>query len=383
MTTAYAADILPYPEALKKAKEEKKDIIVLTDGSNWLPQSPEVQKAYKQLIDKSTLKDKVVWALNDEPTGQTEEEKKLPRPPLKVWYFPGLQVVDSQGRGIFIMEKAGSEQILQAEKTLKDAIESREKRDEFWSKAEKAKGPKAAEWIAKGLDMLPPSSLKEYKKELERMKKEDPEDNKGYYLRYTFRASSYMDKEINTLIKEKKFEEAYAHADKLLNLPALTTYQKQVITASKFRIAAQAGNQKEGLKYLKQAAALDPKSEFGKGALNLYGYYTRPVALSALSWSDEDNRPDWTPTTVRVGTIVKKPGIYEIDFQHKDGKTRFRKAKFKSGNRILASVDDDKEKSKFEIKLPKAAPSNIVLEVESRGTGWFSGKGNIVITKKS
>lgn len=378
-----SATLLPYPDAVVKAKAENKDIIVLTYGSDWMPETPALTKAYETMIDKSPLSDKVIWALNDEKTGQTEQEKKQPKPPLKVWYYPGLQVVDSQGRGMFVLEKLSDDQILKAGVALKKAVEEREKRDEFWKKAETQTGDAAVESWAKGLELVPENSMKAYKKQLDLLLKSDPTDAKGYHTRFTFQAHAFMEREINALIKEKKFAEALQKVNDLLKRPALTKYQKQVISTARFRIAYKQGNLAEGLKYLKQAVAIDPQSEFSTGILRLYDYYSKPVVLSSLSWSGETDRPEWTPTSVKVKEWVKEPGTYQIKFERKGSGTRFRNPSFKSGNKVLASIRDDKKGDSFELTLPSSAPANIVLEVEAQGSGWFGGKGNIVITKKS
>lgn len=385
-TAAFAADILTYPEALEKAKEEKKDIIVLSDGSNWLPESPVIQKAYRQFVDNSDLKDKVIWAINDEKTGLPEEERqalrKLPGVPLKIWSYPGLQVVDCQGRGVFMMQKLTGPQILQAGPILEKVLKMREKRDKFWEQADKTKGPRAAEYLAKGLALLPSYTLgygSAYRKELDRLKKEDPEDKKGYHLRFTFSGSGFIGRELNPLLKEKKFKEAYRLTDKYLKLPALTREQKQNLIAAKWRIARDEGQGEKAYEYLRQAGALDPQSKIGKACLRLYDYYTKPVFLPSLRWFNQDTRSDWRSTSVKVGNVVKAAGTYEIKFEHLGGKTRFRNPSFKSGKRTLTSVKNDKEGDSFELTLTGSAPSDMILEFEARG----GGAGDIVITKKS
>lgn len=384
---ASATDILPYLEAFEKAKTEKKSIIVLSDGSDWMPNSPEIRKAYQKLVEGSSLDDKVIWAIKDDKSNMTEEEeraaKDLPSPPLKVWFFPGLQIVDTEGRGVFLMQKLTPQQIAQAGAALQKAVQSLEKRDQYWAQAAKIKGPQAAELLAKGLELMPSYALayRPYNAILDRLKKEDPEDKKGYYLRFTFNSSGFLSREINPLLKEKKYKEAYALVDKLLQSPGLTKDQRQHASIAKWRIAQVEGNRDKALQYLKQTANMNLKTRFGQDCLRLYNFYTQPIYLPSLRWFDIDIRPDWTLTFVKVGSAIKGAGTYEIKFEQLDSKTRFRNLAFKSGKQTLASIKDNKEGYTFELTLTSKTPSNIVLEFESRGSEH--GAGKIIITKKS
>ncbi len=379
----HAAEILPYKEALEKARTEKKALVVLSDGSDWLPCSAPLNKAYKAAADKAASPD-VIWAVHDEKNVQTEESRKAEKPPVKVWSYPALQILDPEGRPLYFKQSIKPSDVAGLSQTISRMQELQKKRDEFWQKAAGQKGPAAAESLFKGLSLMDESLARheKYKPQRELIKKEDPSDSKGYYLRYTYHYLSFMEKDINKAIEEKKYADAYKAVDEKLRLPALSQYQKQQILSAKFRIAKEEGKLQNGLNYLKQVVALGPDTEYGKGARNLIDYYTRPVKLEGLFWTGDDNRPVWLPMVVDVSSAVKGGGTFEIEFKHKGGHTKFRNPAFKSSSgKVLASLSDMKEGRNFTLTLPSGG-ARVLLEVESQGTGWFDGRGDIVITKK-
>lgn len=382
-----AADILPYPQALQKAKEEKKSIVVVSDGSDWLPVSPALNQAYKTVTGRlAALDGKVIWAIHDEknvkPTG--EESQKAPKPPMKVWNYPAVQILDSEGRPLYFKEAIKPEELSALGTVIPKVEELKKKRDGYWEKAEKEKGKgnAAIENIAKGLSLLDDQIVRQgsYKPQIERIKTEDPKDKKGYYLRFTYQFLPYIENEINKRIAEKKFAEAYAVVDEKLKLPALTTYQKQSIMVAKFRIAREEGQLEKGLGFLKQVTALEPNSELGKGAAQMARFYTQPVKLDGMRWTTADNRPVWLPMVVDVSSAIKGTGQYKIEFKHAGGNTKFRNPAFKnSSGRVLAALTDNKEAREFTLNL--SSGGKVILEVESQGTGWFDGRGDIIVTK--
>ena len=380
-----AIDILSYPEACQKAKNEKKPIVVFSDGSNWLPHSREFRESYRNLADQSPLGTQVVWAIKDDKVGLTpeeiQEEKKRPSPPIKIWAYPGIQVVDSEGRGIFRMQNLNVQKIGKADAILQKSVQMIRRRDEFWAKADKLKGPLAAENWAKGLLLLPSYVRGSYKSILERIRKEDPEDKTGYYLRLTFNAAGFIGGQINPLLKEKKYDEAYSLANKYLQLPRLSQEQKQHVAVALWRIAAAEGNKEKSLLYLKRTAQMNPNTTFGQNCMRLYNFYTKPIELTSLRWFDTDIRPDWTLARVKVGHVVKEAGTYIIEFKQLNSRTRFRKLEFQTRGKTLAKVPDDKDRYRFELTLPSNPSSDMTLVFEMRGSEH--GAGEIMITKKS
>lgn len=382
--SAFGMETLPYDKALEKAVVNKKAVVVLCDGSDWLPQSESIRKAYQELADNAGDMDAVViWAIQDEKNVQTEEEKKAKRPPLKVWNYPAFQVVDSEGRPLYVAEGVTPDVLVKkAPAMIKKVLEAAEKRDKIWEDAKSKQGPDAAGLIGKGLDQLPEKAAREYKAQLEEIKKADPEDKRGYYLKYTYNFLPFKEGDLNKLIEEKKYADAYKLIEKKLNASTLTTYQKQSIMTGKFIVARAEGDLTKALNYLRQVAAVSPDTEYAKAALALVDIYTKPVMLQEMKWRTSDNRPVWLPMVVDVSSAVKGSGTYEIEFKGKGGHTRFRKASFRnSSGKVLVEAPDDKESAKFTLNLP-SGPSKVLLQVESQGTGWFDGRGDIVVTKK-
>jgi DNA-binding protein len=87
---------------------------------------------------------------------------------------------------------------------------------------------------------------------------------------------------------------------------------------------------------------------------------------------------------VDLSAQLKEPGTYQIEFKHREGQTRFRKISLKSGGREIASEANTAESTKVRLTLPEEIKGRkIELWAESCGTGWFSGRGEIVITRIS
>lgn len=377
------AEPILYSEAVEKAKKEGADIVVLSTGSDWLPNADAVGKAFKILEDKvGNLQGKLIWAIYDDKENVSKEaqEKKEIMPSVKVWNYPAIQVLDSASRPLFFEEGVTASRITGVGNDVEKAITARKNRDFFWVDAEKTTGPAAVELIAKGLGCMPENMARSYKNEIEKMNKEDPTDAKGYHLKYTYWFLSHVEKDVNDLIDKQQHDAALALVDEKLKKPMLTVSQRQSILAGKFRILKSMGDLKNALLVLKQMIALDPKSDFSFGAKNLITYYTQPVKCTGLSWTNSDNRPEWTPMIFDLGSTLKSSGTYELEFKHKGGHTKFRNPVLKSCNNIVVGISDNKEGNTFILQVPRGG--RLRLEVEGQGTGWFDGRGDVIVTKK-
>lgn len=393
---SWAAEILPYPKALEKAKAEKKEIIVLSDGSDWLKNTKELNKAYKELVASlPTLDSKVIWAIHDELDTQTEEQKKAPKPTVKVWNYPAIQILDDQARPLYFIEGLKPVDVIGVKDMIPKALEKRIERDNLWKAGENAKGPEKVTALGKGLDVLPEKLAKEYKEVLNTMKAEDEADTTGYHTKYTFHHGPFYERDLFPLLGEKKFDEAYKFVEKSMKSPQLTVYQKQVMTAAKFKIAieehnalhadpkAQAAKKKEAMDYLRQVVSIAPNTDMGRGAKESIAYYTEPVRLKSPSWEQRDNRPVWAPMIVEIPEVIKAVGTYELEFAHKGGHTRFRNPRLKVGSKVISQINDDKDQRKFTMVITAPVTAKrVTLEVDSQGTGWFDGRGDIIVTKK-
>lgn len=381
---ALAIDPLPYENALQKAVLNKKAVVVLCDGSDWLPQSEKMRTAYQTLIDNAGDTDAfVIWAIQDEKNVQTEEEKKQKRPPLKVWNYPAIQIVDSEGLPLYMAEGVTEEALTKKfPAMIKKVLDARAKRDKIWTDGKDKTGVAAAEVIGRGLDLLPENAAREYKGKIEEIKKADPKDEKGYHLKYTYNFQAFKEGEIMKRIEEKKYDEAYKFVDEKLKSSILTKYQRQSILASKFAIARAEGDLPKALNYLKQVISLAPGTEFSQASQKMIDIYTKPVTLTDMKWRQSDNRPVWLPMRLDITSKINGTGTYEIEFKHQEGHTKFRKASLiNATGKEMAKSPDANEATRFSLDLLEGSPK-VILQVESMGTGWFSGCGDIIVTKK-
>ncbi len=371
---------VPYSEALELAKKDKKNIVVVCTGSDWLPSANDIEKAYASL-EKDFPQDKVIWALYDEKEKASEAELKAPKPPIGVWNFPAVQILDSEARPVFYAEGIKPSTLMKLGPIVEKYEKLIDKRDGLWNAAKDKSGEEAYVLIAKGLDAMPEKMARYYKPQIEQLAKLDPSDKTGAHMKYTFGFLSFIEKEINGRIKDQKFDEAKKYIQDCLKKPALTTYQRQMLMAGMFRLQKEQGNLPAALDSLKALVKIDPKTEFAQGAKRMVAYYTQPVKMKNLSWSQGDNRPLWIPMLFDVSSVMKEPGTYEIEFKHRDGHTKFRNPVIKSGNNELVKVSDDKESNKFTVTISKLS-GRPILQIDSQGTGWFAGCGDVIITKK-
>ena len=104
--------------------------------------------------------------------------------------------------------------------------------------------------------------------------------------------------------------------------------------------------------------------------------------LARPAWESYDNRPVWLPLVVDLSAQITAPGSYQIEFRHLAGHTRFRRVSLKAGGREIAWDSNAAESTSVLLVVPASAKGlAIELWAEAQGTGWFDGRGEIVVTR--
>ena len=376
---------LDYPAALEQAKATGSDILLFQDGSDWASESAALNAALASPVARARLGRRVIWARLDNPDlGEPGKDSKVPVPDVTPWNLPALQLIAPDGRTQVVAEGLTAAKVPGVLAAIPGALDARVRRDALRAKAESASGVEKARLLGAFLDSLPLSLAQGRKDIREAIRKADPKDESGYTFKYDFDAvgaSSFHEHKIGKLLREKKYDEALAEANERLKGRALSTNQRQIIMAARFQVYRAQEDMAKVDSELKAMVAVDPKSDMGRGAAAYLRDHTLPVKLNGLAWRPDQNTPVWLPFVADVSKLVTAPGTYEIEFKHRSGHTRFRKVSLLSGRKEVAAEANPKEQRKVRLRVASLPRGPLELWAEARGTGWFDGAGDIVVTK--
>ncbi|QJE97233.1 hypothetical protein [Luteolibacter luteus] len=262
-----------YPAALEKAKSGGQDIAVLFHGSDWCLPGKKLGDYWKsENFAKFAGDDLLILDIDRKESPTAEDEATAKRNEacqIKPRSLPAIALFDREGRLVALREGTPElDSLGKPEQAIQRAVEVRKKRDDFWKKAEGARGPQKAGLLASGLDLLGlgtgPKEV--YKPVVEEMKKADPEDRSGTVARYTFPGRKLLEKAVAEG-NEKKFADADTEIGGWLKKPQLTKDQRQEALAAKFALYQRWPEKKNELSgVLKEIEKLDPKSELGTAA---------------------------------------------------------------------------------------------------------------------
>ena len=183
--------------------------------------------------------------------------------------LPAIALFDHEGRLVALREGTPElDSLGKPEQAIQRAREVRKKRDDFWKKAEGARGPQKASLLASGLDLLGlgtgPKNV--YQPVVEEIRKADPEDRSGALARYTFPGRKLLEKAVSDG-KDGKFAETDAEISSWIKKPQLTKEQRQEALAAQFALYQRWPAKKAELPgVLREIEKLDPKSELGTAA---------------------------------------------------------------------------------------------------------------------
>ena len=253
-------------KACKTAADAKKDVLLVFSGSKWNQASKdlEAQVLGSPEFPKTAAKN-FVQALIEIPATREEAHEELLQfeQDYKFRIIPTVILADSKGRPYATMSevKTKPEEFF-AELTKLAKI--RTERDQQFEMAQKAEGKKKAEFIVKGLKMVPEDSLIVfYEPELAMIEKADPKDETKFAGK--IRKDEAIRKErlrYSALLNEKKYEEVIkqsrAEGAKLKGADAqrLRLYEVQALFRQR--------KYEEALKLIEPLKKMAPNSDLGK-----------------------------------------------------------------------------------------------------------------------
>lgn len=272
--TASAAErVGDFKAALERSKTGGQDIAVLFHGSDWCSAGKKYAGHWlAEAFPKAAGDDLLVLDIDRKESPAPADEalaKRNEACPVKPRSLPAIAVFDHEGRLVALREGTPElDSLGRPEQAIQRAVELRKKRDDFWRRAEGARGPQRAGMLANGLDLLGlgagPKDV--YKPVVEEMRKADPEDRSGMVARYTFPGRKLLDMAVSQG-KVGKFAEADAEIGGWLKKPRLSKSQRQEALAARFALYQRWAEKKMELPaLLKEISKLDPKSGLGVAA---------------------------------------------------------------------------------------------------------------------
>ncbi len=396
------------PEAKAKANAENKPILLLWHGSDWMEESSELCKAWKELASKGNLP--VILAQFDEKTGLTDEERKAAGMPVEEYDLPVALLLAPDGS---FMARYRGKTVLSADAMQKAVKKSLAKMDAFTTNLKQARESQGLDSVRAAGKALEQMAVRDAVKQRELTKlisDRDPNDETGYRSMFCLEHMG-MYKIINDILKggpEGKLggaERDFAAAEKRVrdilgrhggSQPKLATEQHQQWLAGLYYIqkermvSTKSTDRKDVLATLDAIVKLDPKSEYGKGAKTYYDYWNPDSYFVVEDFFYEPRHQvhgfekDWH---VDVTEKVKGPGTYVFRLVPEfDGSMVTRNYRLMvNGKEVARPAIDEKQSTKqveFTVPdVPKGAKVEVWLTTQCHDH-WFSCHGHIEMEKK-
>ncbi len=273
--TAHAIGIWhrEYADALAEARATQKDILIVFTGTDWIEIC---EKFYNEILSEPEFIDAVsgkfalVKLEYPKDGGLPREEaaqKALLREAYRIKGFPTVVLSDSEGRPYGmngyqpVKPKEYAAQILEIGKFRSQALAES-------SGAAEETGRKRAEKLWKVIPDLPgPLIARFYAKEMEAVLAADPEDELKLRADYRLLLSEAdYSRKIQTLAQEQKWPEMIALTDEFTSSNGLAGEPLQAALINRAGFERRAGQAEKSIETLREAEAIDPKSEAGQQA---------------------------------------------------------------------------------------------------------------------
>lgn len=393
------------PETKEQAKTQKKPIIILRHGSDWLHDDARICSKWKTLISKPEFAGKAIFGQFDDITGQKGDERQKILP-VECFNMPEVVIMAPDGTLMAVLNTKmmrGKEEA-QA-KVIAKMIEIYPEFDALAEKARSTKGEEAAQAAGKALDMLYARDAVRCRALIDIINKQDPNDTTGYRSQYGLEHMG-MYKEINAILKggpegqlkdaERKFDDAIKYVEKVLKNKRLKGERRQqwlcgLAYAHRERIRSTKGTDwTPCLKALKEAVDINPDNEIGIGAAK-YHKYLDPDSYYVIKndfyeGSDQtlNFEKEWR---MDVSHHIKGPGTYTFSLVPcSNGRLDTRDFRVYVNGKLADQIDDDKKITKtVDFDLSSLPSGKAKVEVRLRATcrdGWFGCSGHIKMEKK-
>ncbi|MDB4568477.1 hypothetical protein N9082_01535, partial [Akkermansiaceae bacterium] len=203
----------------------------------------------------------------------------------------------------------GNEAVL---KSLKANVETREKRDAAFAKAQKLKGLEKAKSMIEGLELLPQFILRDfYANELVMIADADPKGETGFVAKIEkVEKLDQEQKRYQVLFKGEKFDQVVKLSQK--ESAALKGEDAQRVAMYGIQALASLKKYDEAKKAIDAMAKLDPETEFGKSAERYNGVVDR---IKARNEQQAAAAKAGLPKKKARGPIVSKPVAVVTDIK--------------------------------------------------------------------
>lgn len=397
--------VLDNMEARAKAKAENKPALILWYGSDWMPHSGKLVNQWNKLKKKRLP---VVIGQINETVGQKldiyQREKLLP-----VGAFMNLPVAvllapDETLLGIYtgktVMNAASMEKAL--ESTLKTM-------PAYMSHVEKARsseGIEAATAAAMALAMQPLETARRNKPMQNLIKKNDPTDSTLF--RFLFGMDHMgMFAEIDAVLNggkgadarfkgaERQFDAAITFVESVMKVAKIGPELKQqwlaglaYVYREKFKATQEPALRQKMVQLYRQLVALDPESEYGKGALRWADYWDENHAyVFETPYYDNGDMTvgvdkEWR---VNVSKSVNGAGTYSFTIvPYQNGRMTTKGFSLYANGKHVCDADTpaDQDTKEVTFRIPRALKGRVEVRFRAQCfDGWFGCSGEMKMKK--
>lgn len=315
-----------YPEALKLAKEQSVDIVVLVIGADWNQPSRRYAKTWNGEAFAKSLPEETVLLCWDKMENPDEAAKALSEKnkdcPAAVRSIPGLALIDKDGR--LVGTRNGAQELgepSQLASQVKTLVATRIQRDACWKRAEQVQGVKRAEALGEGLDVMKQhlGHRKAYDPVFQEMKKADPEDKSGYIAKYQFPGADLAPHVLGNYVQKKLFAEGETYLLQWHRNPRLDAEQRQQLHAARFCLYQQwPEKQAMARKALEDLRDVNPQSVMGQSAIRYLAHLYPPLTYEG-GWKPSHLKGERSSWKIDVTRQIDKQNDYTLTFRYSTG----------------------------------------------------------------
>ena len=264
-----------FEAARKKAAEEKKDILIDFDGSDWPGENVKLNdEVFAKDEFKKTAKDKFVLVEIDLPQDETKLTEAVRKKnedlqeKFEIEMPPTVVLCDAAGKPFAVSAGYKSEGATKYLSHLEEMRAKKGKRDAAFAAADKLEGLEKARKLASALketglsDSAVPAF---YPDEVAKIKAADPKDETGFVKSIDARDKlAKFEEDLDAFADRQDHEGALAFVEKNLKEGGFEGDAKQHIMITKAMIYAHIKKYDEALKAIDEAKSFAPDSEQAK-----------------------------------------------------------------------------------------------------------------------
>lgn len=397
-----APDSIPdLPAARTLAAQQNKPVLILRHGSDWLRDDAAVCSAWQKM---STEGLPVIFGQYDDRTGLKGDDRKKALP-LECYNMPTVLLLTPDGFLVSSYEPAVVRQPEVLKAKVKEDLLVLPKFAELAAQARSGKGPEAAAAAGKALELLRPADAMRQYDLRNLINKQDPDDTTGYRALFGMDHLAMYD-EMALILRggadgklkdaDRDFASAEARIRKALADTRLKGERRQQWMAGLAYLqrlkmeSARSNDRSAMIATLREIVAVDPTTEYGKGAAKLARYWdlSIPTVITGNYYTGGDQsqyfEKDWH---VDVTPSVTSSGVYTFRLRPMEGGTLItRNYRLVINGKVVATAPIDPKTNTKSVELtvpelPAGAKVEVWLTAECRDN-WMGCSGFIDMEKK-